>query len=191
MLSYLPPRSFDDFTVPVRADGSSLVATEQPDDYTIYITWLADYLHDVALPLTPDQEAWLRNVHPTSTPEEVIFRCSDAYGYALWELIAVEDHFTLGHTWEEYQTSQRNIWDELGCESGGFTFEESSEMNETIYERLRREWVVEEKIDFYWSHADIPFRPLLAWAFRQIPEHKKRVEQVDWYFTNFSNNAQK
>jgi hypothetical protein len=83
ILSSLPPRSFNDLTVPVRADGSLLVTDKQPDDYTTYITWIADYLHVTALPLSPDQEAWLRNIHPAPPPDKVIFMCSDAYGYAL------------------------------------------------------------------------------------------------------------
>jgi hypothetical protein len=189
MLSSLPPRSYPDLTVPERADGTALVSCNSPDDYPRYVHWLADYLHTAQVPLTPAQEVWLQALQPTA--HDVIFQCSDSLGYATDQIEDIESFFTTGGTWLEYLDMMQAAWDSANDVEHDETFEEWLDMTEARFERLRVEWNEKQKFAPDYYHADIPFRSLLAWALRQIPDHEERFREMDWYFRNFSDNASK
>jgi len=61
----------------------------------------------------------------------------------------------------------------------------------TDFNRIRGEWLAEKEAGQELSHADIPFRPLLAWALKQIPDPKERIQTLDRFFSNFCGNASK
>ena len=193
LLNILPPRSFADQTVPARTDGTSLRSCLGPGDYELYVNWLADYLHTASLPLTPAQETWLQQTQ--RAPDKVIFECSDTFGYALYELEEVEQAFEKGESWAHHRKRARAFWDAIPEQERSSyaesTFEEWFALDETVFDRLRREWQEEHALPQPVDHADVPFRPLLAWALRQIPERDERVRQIDWFFRNFGDNASK
>lgn len=188
LLENLPPRSFVDFTVPIRVDGSPLLACSQSGDYETYVTWLADYLHSVELPLTLEQRGWLE-VKPRSA-KKVIFECSDMAGYAVWDLDIIEGYFEEGNGYREYETVMREAWMESTSpeEREEFAYEA---LSPEAYARLHREWQADKAVGQSWHHADIPFRPLLAWALRQMPDAAVRRKEMDWFFRNFDDNASK
>ena len=185
MLNFLPPRTFTDFTIPDRTDGSALTACEQPDDYERYVHWLADYLFQSDLSLSAEQQQWLQE--KDLEPNSVVFECSDAYGYALWELETIQQSFDAGDDWASYRAFMYKAWED----DQEFPFEEWLCCEESDFTRIRGEWLAEKEAEQEWSHADIPFRPLLAWALKQIADPKERIREIDCFFTNFSENASK
>jgi len=189
MLNLLPPRSFSDLTVPNRADGTPIFSSDNRADYDVYVRWLADYLHYTPLPLTPAQEAWLREA--ARTPDNVIFECSDVYGYTIDQVEGVEVAFEEGETWQHYQDRMRQFWEKDEPDKLENPFEEWLGMDEQVYTRLREEWIESLKLPLVPEHADIPFRPLLAWALRQIPDPDERYREMHHFFRNFIDNATK
>jgi len=185
MLSFLPPRTFTDLTVPHRPDGTALTACQQPDDYKRYVHWLADYLHDVRLTPSPDQQAWLEAKTPDA--DTVCFECSDSFGYALWELEAIQQTFEAGDEWNAYRECMHQAW----LDDQDVPFDEWLDCDEALFNRLRAEWEQEQAAGQDWNHADIPFRPLLAWALKQMPDQSERIRAIDRFFANFNENASK
>jgi hypothetical protein len=190
LLDMLPPRSYSDCTVPVRPDGTSLYNCRSDDDYAFYVAWLAEYLYKTELPLSKDQSDWLGN--GKIEPWKVIFRCSDIFGYALWELEHLNGFFEENAPYLTYVKEIRALWEEYTSPEEkmdeDFAF---SVISETTFSRLKREWVEEKLSERQADHADIPFRPLLAWALRQIPDANLRRKEIDDFFRNFSENAAK
>jgi hypothetical protein len=187
-LENVPPQSFVDFTVPKRPDGTELMSCQRAGDYETYVAWLADYLHTVRLPLSPDQVRWL-DAAPRS-PDDVLFTCSDSHGYAASDLAELRSWFRSGGSHAEYHAEGCRSWlqytapeDQEDC-----PFEE---LSLEAFERHRRAWEQERAARVDWHHADIPYRALLNWALRQIADPVVRRDEVDWYFRNFSDNASK
>lgn len=192
MLESLPPRYFCDFSVPERENGSPLTSCEQAGDYERYVHWLADYLHHEILPLSTEQQDWL--VWNEFDPGEVVFWCSEIYGYMITFLEDLEEHFANGESFKDYRAKLKPLWEERAQtpeEREEWSFEEFLMVDEENYVRLQREWQQEQATDQLWSHADIPFRSLLNRALRQIPDHAVRYRELDHYFQNFQDNASK
>ena len=189
MLRSLPPRSFADLTVPNRADGTPMTSCRGEDDYKTYVHWLADYLHTTDIPLTPAQQAWLQTT--AYTPDQAVFWCSDTYGYAIDQVDGVELAFAEEETWEHYRERMRPFWvaDEEDKEEN--PFDEWIGIDEPTFNRLHAEWLESQACGDIPRPADVPFRPLLAWALRQIPDRAERVRKLDGFFRNFSDNASK
>lgn len=187
-LENLPPRSFGDMAVPCHADGSLLRNCVQEGDYEAYVRWLADYLHAADLPLTPEQCDWLE-AKPRSA-KEVIFHCSDTPGHAVWDLDILEGYFEAGYTGEEYNKVMRDAWlDSTAPEDREeFAFEE---LSPKTFARLRREWLAQKGSESEWAHADMPYRPLLAWALHQMPDAEVRRKEMHWFFSNYCDNTSK
>jgi hypothetical protein len=190
MLNSLPPRFFCNFTVPKRADGSPLSSCQESGDYEYYLRWLADYLHTVEIPLSAEQESWLQSRN--ASPESVIFQCSDAFGYAIDSLEDLNGSFDNGEDYSSYRAHMLSVWEDLDVEQREEDpFEDWLDLDKATFERLRRERVQEKNSGIPWSHADIPFRSLLAWALHQMPNRDERYHQLDWFFRNFQDNASK
>lgn len=193
MIGDLPPRSFTDFTVPTRPDGSPLSSCQQPNDYMNYVRWLSDYLHIADLPLTPDQQQWL-DAQTSKEPDHIVFECSETYGFALDDLEGLSYRFEEEQPYDQYRAEMHSYWAEQyssAVEQEEFPFEDWLDLPESTFIRLRKEWEVEQQIEEPWSHADIPFRPLLNWALKQLPDAEARFKVMDLYFNNFSDNASK
>ena len=188
LLEDLPPRSFVDFTVPNRADGSPLTECIQPRDYETYVAWLADYLYGNELPLSPNQRAWL--AASDDTPKQLIFECSDIASYAVWELDEMVSEFEEGRTYEQMESELRQLWNEFRKAE-----QKANAPNEPLsldaFTRLYQEWQEEKSAGVQCKHADIQFRPLLSWALRQTPDAEERRRYVDMFFQNFGDNASK
>jgi hypothetical protein len=188
LLEDLPPRSFVDFTVPNRADGSPLTKCVQPGDCEAYVSWLAEYLYDSELPLSPNQRAWLSA--SKDTPERLIFGCSDVAGYAVWDLDAMVREFERGRTYEQMESELRQRSDEFQTAA-----QRPDGQNEPLsldaLARLYQEWQEEQAAGAQWTHADIPYRPLLSWALRQTHDAEKRRRYMQMFFQNFGDNASK
>lgn len=187
MLSDLPPRFFCDFTVPPVRDGIT-----SSDEYQEYVHWLADYLHQADLPLSPEQQEWLQQTD--RPPRGVIFMCSDCYGFEASDLEFVEHYFAEGETHDQWRTRMRTEWEDyyptpLDREEN--PFDEWQPLSEEVYARLHREWQQGKETGQEWHHADIPFRSLLSWSLRQIPEHEERFKELDFYFENFHEASRK
>lgn len=192
MLNSLPPRYFCDFSVPEREDGSPLKSCKQAGDYECYVHWLADYLHHENLPLSLEQQNWL--LSNEFDPGNVVFCCSDIYGYTVTHLKDLEQHFANGVSFEDYRAKLKPLWEECTHtlkDREEWSFEEFLVVDQENYARLQREWQQEQFIDQSWSHADIPFRSLLNRALRMMPDHDERYRKLDHYFQNFGENASK
>jgi hypothetical protein len=193
MLNSLPPRFFCDFTIPVRADETPILSCRDSADYELYVRWLSEYLYATDLPLSPDQQDWLLNQRPDAG--KVIFECSDTYGYALFQLETMSSLFEDGVSYADYRASSLasyNDPEELSPElRDEISFDDWVGCSEAVYDRLAREYWQDNAAGEKPSHADVPFRSLLAWAIHQILDAEERYEKMDWFFTNFSENASK
>lgn len=188
-----PPRYFIDFTVPQRGDGSPLVECSQPGDYEAYVHWLADYLHAADLPLSPEQQEWLGRFRGDST--DLIFYCSDSFGYDVEWLEGIDNHIKEGKCYQGFKDCMEPHWRECNADfddpEDQWSFEDYLGITEKDYNARKCE--IEQMGDdsSYWSHADIPFRSLLCHALRRIPSHEERFREMDFYFQNFTDNASK
>jgi hypothetical protein len=185
----LPPRSYVDCTVPVREDGSPMQRLRQDSEHEIYVAWLADYLHTVNLPLTPDQRAWLGT---KSSPEGTMCACAEAMGYASWDLDFIERRFEDGYTsYVEFQADMLQQWEE------STPLEEREEypyvaLSEEVFVRVHREWTEGKAMGVRDdAYLDFPYRPLLNWALRQIPDQEERQEQVRLFFAMYHESSSK
>lgn len=174
--------------MPCRADGSLLKDCAQDGDFEVYVAWLADYLHAVDLPLTMEQRDWLE-AKPRSA-QEVLFLCSDTPGYAVWDLEILEGYFEAGDTCEEYNRAMREAWLESTApeDREEFAFEE---LLPKTFARLHREWLEQKGSEDAWPYADMPYRPLLAWALHQMPDAEVRRKEMHWFFSNYCDNTSK
>lgn len=188
LLEHLPPRSFADFTVPKRADGSPLMKCVQAEDCETYVAWLGDYLHDNELPLTPSQRAWLTAFRDQL--ERVIFECSDVAGHAIWDLEELVRGFERGRTYEQMVSVLRQLEDE-SPRADSKPDDQNEPLSPESFARLHQEWQEEQAAGVSWSHADIPYRSLLGWALRQTPDAGKRRACMRMFFQNFGDNAGK
>jgi hypothetical protein len=187
MLNDLPPRFFCDFTVPPAQDGAP-----SSDEYEAYVHWLADCLFQKELPLSQDQQDWLHRAN--RTPRGVIFECSDSYGFGVSDLEFVESHFGPDQTYPQWQSRMREEWKNFyptAEDREENPFDEWQPLSEEVYLRLHREWQQGIETGQEWESVDIPFRSLLGWAIRQIPEHEERFKELDFYFQNFHETARK
>jgi len=67
-----------------------------------------------------------------------------------------------------------------------YSFEEWFDMDQTLFDRMHREWRAERALPESVDPTDVPFRLLLARALRQIPDRNERVRQTDWFSRNAS-----
>ena len=187
-----PSRYFVDFTVPLRGDGSPLLKCSQPGDYEIYVHWLADYLHGADLPESPAQQKWLESFK--GTPADLIFCCSDSYGYDVDWLEDVDSFIKDGQSYDEFKSYLEPLWRECNQyypdEEDQWSFEDYLGITEDDYNARKTELAEMGNLPS-WSHADIPFRSLLCHALRRIHSHDERYQEMDFYFRNFSDNASK
>ena len=187
MFSSLPPRYFCDFALPPVADQHS-----SADSYQVYLQWLADHLYGSNLPLSPEQQRWLRQQDPS--PRQVVANCASDYGFEGDELHFVEGHFVKGESYVSWQSRMPAEWkkfypDPLDQEEN--PFDEWPHLTEEVYERVHSEWEQEQETGQEWDNADIPFRSLLSWALRQIPEQEARVQELDFYFKYYREESSK
>ncbi len=187
ILEDLPPRYFCDFTTPVAAEKISSEVK-----YTEYVRWLADYLHQVELPLSESQRQWL--LQKDQSPRGVIFSCSDSYGYAASLLDELSSSFTMEEDHSAWRSRMRLEWESFYPtheDRKENPFDDWYDLPEDLFKRLHEEWRQELEMRQQWSHADIPFRSLLSWALRQIPDSETRLKQIDFYFQNFQEVSRK
>ena len=179
--------------MPVREDGSLLITCLQQGDYEIYVHWLADYLHEENLPLSPPQQAWLGGFK--GEPTDLIFHCSDSFGYDADWLEGVDNHIKEGESYQEFKDFMEPHWRECNEEyedsEDQWSLEDYLGITEEGYNTRKRE--IEQMGDDspYSSHADIPFRSLLCHALRSVPTHDERYREMDFYFRNFTDNVSK
>jgi len=188
-----PPRYFVDFTVPQREDGSPRRTCSQPGDYEAYVHWLADYLHGADLPLSPSQREWLGRFQ--WTPSDLIFHCSDSFGYDLEWLETIDSHLKEGAGYDEFKEFMEPHWRECNeafeePEDQWF-FEDFLGITEDNYNDRKKELDQMGDDSSNWSHAEIPFRSLLCHALGKIRSHDERYREMDSYFSNFNENASK
>ena len=188
-----PPRYFIDFTVPQREDSSALLACSQPGDYETYVHWLADYLHGADLPLSHLQQEWLGRFQ--GNPSDLIFYCSDSFGYDVDWLEGIDNHISGGKSYQAFKDYTEPFWREINAQfedvEDQWLFEDYLGITEADYNARKREMEQMGADIPYWSHADIPFRSLLCHALRRIPSHDERYREMDAYFRNFTENSSK
>ena len=187
-----PPRYYIDLTVPKRGDGSDLFDCTRAGDYETYVHWIADYLHTADLQLSPLQKEWLERF--SGGPSDLIFECSDSYGYAAAWLEDVDCHISEGLSFKEFKELVEPMWREENedldpedrCSLEEYLGITEAEYNYRIFEIEQLGDDIENCI-----HADLPYRSLLCHALRRISSHDERYHEMDRYFRNFTENASK
>jgi hypothetical protein len=191
LLTLLPPRSYIDVMVPHRKDGSLLTVCNNQEDYEEYVSWLAEYLHRADIPLPEAQQRWIEEDH-TRNWAGVVFECADYLGYCFWELSAIEVILEQCGEYVPDRCECRKIWenDETLNHDPNFFDEWFADIEEACA-RITREHREMKRVGRRISHADIPYRPLLAWSLRQVDDPDQRRDAVDFYFERFNENASK
>jgi hypothetical protein len=105
-----------------------------------------------------------------------------------WDLEGVNAFFVDGSSHAEYRTEMFSRWEECYPPEtrDEFPFEE---LSPGVFERLRSEWQQQIAAGPEIHHADLPFRPLMSWALRQVPERAARRFELERFFRNFCENA--
>lgn len=187
MINILPPRAWTDLVMP-----------EQPPDtdwFDFYTEWLADYLFVTNIAVHPRQVCYVGHMQANKS-EDCIFGISDDYGYAVFELDMLEQDFSNGIDWATLNERQKSVWQSLEKDEAqeGETFESWS-MAKATWDRCHEEWLELQQLAAQNgtppTHADIPFRALLAVAIKCIPDRRERINKIRHYFVNFTDNASK
>ncbi len=158
--------------------------------YRSYLGWLADYLHDTAIPVPECQQDLLRR-YRESGPDHAVLELSDLLGYSIWETEAIQEMSAEGIPFGERHQSEMELWNGMSEEEKRDFPEEDFFTSEEDYLRLGAEYRQAMTMPVHIRHADIPYRPLLAALFKDIPDSKKRYELLDYFYYNFDECASK
>jgi hypothetical protein len=187
MIDALAPMAWTDLVMPV-----------QPPDtewFDFYTEWLSDHLFSNKISVHPRQVEYVQQMLENK-PQDYIFWISDSYGYAIDELESLQRSFAELPDWPSFAADEKKAWDSSAEDAiaNEWTFEDWATSRAT-WERCHDEWLELQQITARCGappdHADIPFRALLSTGIKHIPQREKRIEEIRYYFRNFTENASK
>ena len=186
-----PPRAWVDWAVPKDASGDDLgVATDAPT-FDLYIHWLADYLVEAKIPLPACQVELLKIYREAGGAEHALFDLSERIGYTLTDVEGIERDFAEGMSWEDFHAHERSCWNDFSEDEQEDQTEEEFFIWREEYERIGREGQEARIVPSHIRHADIPWRPVLAALFREVPDHDRRCEMLRRFYHNIGETASK
>lgn len=184
------PRAYIDWTVPTDALGNDIGVCADDSSYRQYLTWLAEHLYVTVLPVPVSQRELLAEYRGKGI-DYAIVDLSEELGNGIFNVDVIEGMFAAGKVFAELQASESEAWNELPEEDKAEWDKEDFFTTENDYARIGHELREAQKVPAHIRHADIPYRPVLAALFKDIPEPKERYEWLDWFYHNFNESASK
>ena len=186
-----PPRAWVDWTVPKDAEGNDLGVVTDAPSFDLYLHWLADHLFEAQIPVPESQEALLKIYRDSGGAEHATFDLSERIGYTTTELEGIERDFAEGMSWEDFHAHERSCWNDFAKEEQELQTEEEFFIWREEYERIGREGLESRIVPSHIRHADIPWRPVLAALFREVPDHDRRYRLLRGFYLNIGETASK
>jgi hypothetical protein len=184
------PRAYIDWTVPKDDSGNDIGVCTEDVGHRRYLEWLADYLFTTDLPV-PASQVELVAAYREKGAHHAVLDLSDLLGYSIWDTESIQEMAASGHPFSEHHAAEREAWEELSAEEKEDWTEEDFFTSERDYVRLGQEFQEAQKIPSLIRHADIPYRPILAALFKNVPDPKKRYDLLDYFYRNFDECASK
>ncbi len=178
------PRAYVDWTIPVRPDGTPLSSVRTEEDYKRYVDWLADYLHDTEI-LIPEEQKGV---------SASLFDLSENLSCDFLNVEEIEDFARDGKSFSEWHEHEQAWMNEMDPDWLDVWFEEETEpgfLPESEYARIAREVHEASRIPPEITHADIPYRALMAKIMKTMPDKADRVRKLDFFFSNLQENYRK
>ncbi len=182
------PRAYVDWTVPTDSEGRDIGVCEDAASAAAYLEWLADYLYATPIPVPKSQQALLANYQKQGVNHAVI-DLSDVLGYSILSTDVIEEQSASGIPFAEVHAEERQVWNEHSEEDKAGCSEEEFFTSESDYLRLGREFLEAQKVPGHIQHADIPYRPILAALFKDVPELNERFRLLSLFYNNFDECA--
>lgn len=170
--------------------GNDVGACTDEVSYVRYLEWLADYLFTSDIPV-PQSQTELVALYKTKGADHAVLDLSDCLGYSLWDTELIQEMSASGHPFSEHHASEREAWNGLSEDERQGWSEEDFFTSEEDYARLGQEFKEAQKLPSHIRHADIPYRPVLAALFKEVPDRKQRYELLDYFYRNFDDCASK
>jgi hypothetical protein len=183
-------RAYVDWTVPLGEGGKECGVCTDEAGYRHYLKWLADYLFTQRIPVPSSQRALVKRYRKLGAAHAVI-DLSDELGYSIWATDILERQLADGKSYAEIHQRDVDAWNELSEEERRDWTRQDCFISERDYQRLAREFAEAKKVPRHIRHADIPYRPVLAALFKDIPDPKRRYELLDLFYRNFDECASK
>ena len=155
-----------------------------------YLEWLADYLYATPIPVPKSQQVLLANYQKQGVNHAVI-DLSDVLGYSIFATDIVERQAASGKPYAEVHAEERQVWNEHLEEDKADCSEEEFFTSESDYLRLGSEFLEAQKVPGHIQHADIPYRPILAALFKDVPDRNERFRLLAFFYRNFNECASK
>ncbi len=184
------PRAYVDWTVPLDDQGGEIVAAKSSDEYRFYLQWLADYLYKSEIPLPPNQQALFEEYMERGV-DYAIIDLSDMLGYSIWDLDIIENMIEEGRPFKDLQQSELDLWNGMSDEEKEIWADEEVFTSEEDLLRIRQEYLESKTVPSHIRHADIPYRPILAAFFKEIPDAGERYRLLNLFYRNFNECADK
>ncbi len=184
------PRSYVDWEVPTSDAGTEVGICTDETDYRRYLEWLASYLFLKDIPILESQQAIL-SCYRVLGVDHAVIELSDHLGYSILDTESIQQMSASGQPFSEQHVAELETWNYIPDEAKEDWTEEDYFTSESDYIRLGEEFKEEQKVPSHIRHADIPYRPVLAALFKDVPDPKKRYDLLDCFYRNFNECASK
>jgi hypothetical protein len=176
--------------VPKDDAGNDIGVCTEAGGYRRYLEWLADYLYKADIPV-PSSQAELVAASKENGVDHAVLALSDLLGYTIWDTEWIERMAANGASFDEFHAAERDAWNDLSPEEREDWSEDDFFTSEADYVRLGQEFLEAQKIPSHIRHADIPYRPILAALFKDVPDSTRRYELLNYFYRNLGECASK
>lgn len=180
-------RAYINWAVPVDEHGNDIGVCMDSETYHRYLEWLADYLFETEIPIPVNQQGLL-DEYRVSGVDHAIIDLSDCLGYSVYETESIEEESI---SYEERHQAELDLWHEMtDAEREDWDKDDFFTSQEECL-RLRKEYLDSQCVPSNISHADIPYRPVLAALLKAVPAHDMRYALLDRFYCNFNDCVSK
>lgn len=184
------PRAYTNWTVPKDDSGNDIGVCTEDIEYRRYLEWLAEYLYTADIPV-PSSQAELVAGYRERGADHAVLDLSDLLGYSIWDTEWIERMAANGASFDEFHAAERDAWNDLSPKERDDWSEDDFFTCEGDYVRLGQEFLEAQKIPSHIRHADIPYRPILAALFKDVPDPTKRYDLLNYFYRNLGECASK
>ncbi|MES2598920.1 MAG: hypothetical protein V4662_26550 [Verrucomicrobiota bacterium] len=153
-----------------------------------YLTWLADHLYTVHIPVPECQQALLESYLDA---DKAVLDLSDCLGYSGYMAKVIEEMSAAGQPFSVHHDTELDAWNSLSQDEQADWEEGDYFTSEADYKRLGSEYLASLSVPHHIKHADIPYRAVLAALFKSVHDHGERFKDLDYFYRNFNECASK
>lgn len=185
------PKAYVDWTVPTDEDGDEIgLCRDDEIHFHRYLEWLANYLYQVDIPV-PENQLALLELYREKGIGHAIIDLSNTLGFSIWDMEILESYIEEKIPFSGFHKMELEAWDRLSDEEKEDTDKKEFFTSEEDFERIKQELINVEKVPSHIHHADIPYRPILAALFKDIPDFAKRYQHLKLFYSNYNDCASK